>query len=108
MKKNYGKMLDHYFWFIVMLLPVILFVVTRYNNPTASQDFFAFVNTFSPFTFVQDFIDQATQTGTGQTFALSSYLAYVFGVELCHIFYDVLVFIPRLAHKWISKAVQND
>ena len=35
-------------------------------------------------------------------------LTYFCTIEVIHVYFDVIVFIPRLAHKWISKAVQDD
>lgn len=36
------------------------------------------------------------------------YLSYCVNIEIVHVLFDVLVFIPRLAHKWIGKAVQDE
>lgn len=35
------------------------------------------------------------------------YLSYCVNIEIVHVLFDVLVFIPRLAHKWVGKAVQD-
>ena len=36
------------------------------------------------------------------------YLSYCVNIEIVHVLFDVLVFIPRLAHKWVGKAVQDE
>lgn len=40
--------------------------------------------------------------------SIISYIVYVVNIELIHIAFDVIVFIPRLCHKWVGKAVQDD
>lgn len=107
-RRSYGVLFDRIFWFMMMILPIFIYFTLNYHNPTATMDFFAFVETFSPFTWLSNILDEVTMTAWGETFALSKYLAYAFGVELCHVIYDVCAFIPRLAHKWIGRSVQND
>ena len=35
-------------------------------------------------------------------------LSYCVNIEIVHVLFDVLVFIPRLTHKWVRKAVQDE
>lgn len=106
-KRRFAYRLDMLFWFIVMLLPLIVYYVMNFRNPETTE-FFVFMANFSPFSFIQDVLDSVSETAFGSTFALTSYLGYCVGVEIFHVLFDVIVFIPRLAHKWISKAVQDD
>ena len=92
------------FFFILFL--VCLCMLNK-RNPEA-PGFFVFLDSFSPFTFVSDIFDEVTQAAFKTTFAINKYLAYVAGVEVFHVMFDVVVFIPRLAHKWIGKAVQDE
>lgn len=98
---------DKFFWTVVMLLPILVYLTVNKQNPEA-PGFFVFLDSFSPFAFISDIFDSVTQTAFNTTFAVNKYLAYVVGVEIYHVMFDVVVFIPRLAHKWISKAVQDD
>lgn len=106
-KKRTAYKLDKIFWFIVSLLPVLVYLFINKENPSA-ENFFVFLEGFSPFPFISDIFDSVTQSAFNTTFAINDYLAYVIGVEIFHVMFDVVVFIPRLAHKWIEKAVQDD
>lgn len=106
-KRRLTFKLDAIFWFVVSLLPILVYFVLNYRNPSA-PDFFTYISGFAPFTFIQDILDDVTDLSFGATFKLNAFLAYCVGVEILHVLFDVIVFIPRLAHKWISKAVQDD
>lgn len=106
-KRRLSFKLDAMFWFIVSLLPILVYLVVNYRNP-AAPDFFTYISGFAPFAFIQDILDDVTTLAFGSTFNLNTFLAYCVGVEILHVLFDVIVFIPRLAHKWISKAVQDD
>ena len=106
-KRRLSYKIDAVFWFIVSMLPIIVYLILNYRNPSA-PDFFTYVLGFAPFEFIQDILDNVTETAFGAPFRLNAFLSYCVGVEILHVLFDVIVFIPRLAHKWISKAVQDD
>ncbi len=106
-KRRFSYKLDLIFWFIVSLLPILVYLVVNIRNPEA-VGFFDYITNFSPFPFIAEVLDSVAETAFGAPFALSGLLSYFVGVEIFHILFDVIVFIPRLAHKWISKAVQDD
>lgn len=106
-KRRFSYKLDLIFWFIVSFLPILLYLAVNFKNPEA-VGFFEFVSNFSPFPFIANVLDSVSETAFGARFALSGLLSYFVGVEVFHILFDVIVFIPRLAHKWISKAVQDE
>lgn len=119
---RFAYRLDKVFWFLLLMLPVIswglyLFSFTGYDKADASLISFSswltnqFVGT--------DFSNNIVYTALNSIFGPSgvfpifrpsflSFFVYLVNIEIIHIFYDVIVFIPRLAHEWISKAVQND
>lgn len=124
-KNRFSYKLDKVFWFIVELLPLITYMIfcvvqigTR--KDTSWISFYDFLGDYlglffaegNPFMSVLDAIFGSgssifpifRQTAGGVLF----YFVYVVNVEVVHICFDVIVFIPRLAHKWISKAVQDD
>lgn len=106
-KRRLTFKLDAIFWFIVSLLPILVYFVVNYRNASA-PDFFTYVSGFAPFLFIENILDVVTTTAFGAPFKLNAFLSYCVGVEILHVLFDVIVFIPRLAHKWISKAVQDD
>ena len=119
---RFAYRLDKVFWFLLLMLPVIswglyLFSFTGYDKADTSLISFSswltnqFVGT--------DFSNNIVYTALNSIFGPSgvfpvfrpsflSFFVYLVNIEIVHIFYDVIVFIPRLAHEWISKAVQND
>lgn len=106
-RRRFSYQLDLFFWFIVSMLPIIVYFITAYRNPEA-VGFLEFVTSFSPFPFIENILNEVSQTAFGGTFALSGLLSYFVAVEIFHILFDVIVFIPRLAHKWVAKAVQDE
>lgn len=122
-KNRFSYKLDKVFWWIVALLPILCYVLyvgfgdvkTNTGSLFTLPDFFV--------TYVLNgyaFADNVVWTtlygifGSNGVFPIfaSDAALYIFNwfiwVELFHVFFDVIVFIPRLAHKWISKAVQDD
>lgn len=115
--------LDKIFWWIIALLPIFCYILYvgfgDAKNSTGSlyslSEFFitfildgkGFANNVIWTTLYKIF----DSSGVFPVFTWESPL-YIFNwfiwVELFHLFFDVIVFIPRLAHKWISKAVQDD
>lgn len=125
MKKTTSRFafkLDKLFWFLVFILPIIswclyLFSFNGYGESQASLYSFwlwmsnQFVGSNGNSNVVYVTLDSIFgQSGVlpffGQSVLL--FVTYLVNVEIIHVFFDVIVFIPRLAHKWISKAVQDD
>ncbi len=103
--KRFADKLDRLFWFLIILLPLVLFYLCE---EWSFDSFSAFMSENFSFSFIETILDSIIEMTFNSNFALTSYLSYVVGVELIHVFFDVIVFIPRLAHKWVGKAVQND
>ncbi len=98
--------LDRLFWFMMWLLPLAVFAFCYAMEGSDLATFLAFLSENFSFTFIEEILDNLIQTTFNSSFAFTPYLSYVVGVEIVHVFFDVIVFIPRLAHKWVSKAVQ--
>lgn len=122
-KNRFSYKLDKIFWWIVSLLPVLSYILyVGFGNVKTSTgslytlpDFFvSFVLHGAGFSDNIVWITLSKIFGTGGVFPIftSDPPLFIFNwfiwVELFHVFFDVIVFIPRLAHKWISKAVQDD
>ena len=122
-KNRFSYKFDKLFWWIVALLPVLCYILyvgfgdvkTSTGSLYTLPDFFV--------TFILNgygFGDNIVWTTLYRIFGSSGVFPvftsdssiYIFNwfiwVELFHVFFDIIVFIPRLAHKWISKAVQDD
>ena len=120
---RYSYKLDKIFWFIISFFPLFswLIYLFSFSSYTASpltfyawlEQNFAFMGQISNSviysTFYQIFsITSVTSLFPTLSTSLMAFFTYLVTVEIVHILYDVMVFIPRLAHKWISKAVQDD
>lgn len=122
-KNRFGYKLDKAFWWIVALLPVFCYILyvgfgdvkTSTGSLYTLPDFFiTYVLNGSNFANNVVWTTLCGIFGSSGVFPVftSDSSLFVFNwfiwVELFHVFFDVIVFIPRLAHKWISKAVQDD
>lgn len=120
-KNRFSYKLDKLFWFFIQIFPLVCFAVYCIAGTRGSE---VILPTFNSFLVKMGFNYQqgnifysvlAQLFGANGTFPLFVdsggmilYLTYVLTMEVLHICFDVLVFIPRLAHKWISKVVQDD
>lgn len=117
---RFAYKLDKIFWFLISFLPVI-FYISAYLFFSSSEipSFTSFMSETwgiipAPnnivYSVLYDLFGSAgkfplvSQVGAGFFY----FVSYLIHVEILHVFFDVIVFIPRLAHKWISKAVQDD
>ena len=115
--------LDKIFWFVISLLPLFSWLVYlfSFSGYTASPlTFYAWLD--QNFVFMGQISNSVIYSTFYQIFSITSvsslfpvlstsflaFFTYLVTVEIVHVIYDVIVFIPRLAHKWISKAVQDD
>lgn len=120
---RYSYKLDKIFWFIISFFPLFswLLYLFSFSSYTASpltfyawlEQNFAFMgqisNSIIYSTLYQIFsITSVTSLFPVLSTSLMAFFTYLITVEIVHVLYDVMVFIPRLAHKWISKAVQDD
>ena len=120
---RYSYKLDKIFWFVVSFFPLFswLLYLFSFSSYTASPlTFYAWLE--QNFGFMQEISRGVIYSTLYQIFSITSvtslfpalstsllaFFAYLVTVEIVHVLYDVIVFIPRLAHKWISKAVQDD
>ena len=120
---RFSHKLDKIFWLIISLLPVLSWFIYLYGyvhfvtNPSTSVVYF--FNWLQSNFLITDFSSNPFYSvlfqifGPGGVFPLLdanvlSLFVWFLTIEVIHVCFDVIVFIPRLAHKWISKAVQND
>lgn len=122
-KNRFSYKFDKLFWWIVALFPVLCYIlyVGFGDVKTSTGSLFTLPDFFV--TFILDgygFEDNIISTTLNSIFGPSGvfpiftasppmyFFNWFIWVELFHVFFDIIVFIPRLAHKWISKAVQDD
>lgn len=120
---RFSHKLDKIFWLIISLLPVLSWLFYLYGyvrlNTDSSTVVFYFFNWLQSNFLIVDFGSNPFYSvllqifGPGGIFPLLdanvlSLFVWFLTVEVIHVCFDVVAFIPRLAHKWISKAVQDD
>lgn len=115
--------LDKIFWFIISFFPLFSWLIYLFSFSSYAQSpltFYAWLE--QNFAFMGQVSQSVIYSTIYQIFSITSvtslfpilstslmaFFTYLITVEIVHVIYDVIVFIPRLAHKWISKAVQDD
>ena len=127
MKKSgntrFSYKLDKIFWFVVSFFPLFSWLVYLFSfsgYAASPLTFYAWLE--QNFGFMNQIQNSVIYSTLYQIFSITSvsslfpvlstslmaFFTYLITVEIIHVIYDVIVFIPRLAHKWISKAVQDD
>ena len=103
MEKKLNNKLDAIFWWLIWLLPLIgAFVCLWCGNDNSIADFTTFIQGFS-FTFILDIISSMeSMLSFSLPAILTAYASYIVSVEIVHVFVDVMVFIPRFAHKLVD------
>lgn len=111
---------DRLFWLIVALLPVLIYLCTfiSYRFTTVTDTLPTFAEFISNFGVSQTSV---VYTSISDLFGLNGilplfnnnnsillYMAYFVSVEIVHLAVDFLVFIPRLAHKFMEKLTINE
>lgn len=119
-KKTVNHLADTIFWYILYFLPVICYLIYMLNEP--GQGNISVVNMETFFTsiglgFVADNVIVSTLTsifGVGGVFPIFStntpfiIFTWFIGVYITHLAVDFILFIPRLAHKFMNKFTQGD
>ena len=103
--KNLKSKIDAYLWAFMWVLPVFVFFVSYYRSGGAPEFFLWFEREGMVFPFVKDVLDNVWQMAFGDYLFLSGYISYLVCIEVVHCLFDAIVFIPRIAHSFIDRAV---
>lgn len=132
-KRNVEHTCKTLFWWFIYLLPLLLFVVATFKYLGSEVWWSWFLDVDGDFTsvpFMIDFLDlmtyfigegnvihsalidvcsfMAIRVNNHYSYALLLYLSYFISMFIVHLFVDFLLFIPRLAHKWMSAFTHTD
>lgn len=114
-RKTLVNIADELFWLVVALLPVLFyigqFLIYKFDNLASEiPSFYSYLASFGILTDSVVYTTLADIFGTNGVlplFAVDSpvllFLSYFIIVMIVHVAVDVLVWIPRLSHKWISE-----
>ena len=127
-KKNILVLVEHILWGIIILLPLLGYLVLPLGysigggsetNPSMPS-FTAYVTTFGVntgsgnviFTMMDNLMGRngvlPLFNNSSTAYGLMYYFTYFICVEVVHLVVDVILFIPRLAHKWMSKFTNEE
>lgn len=114
-KRTISHVVDCAFWFIVSMLPIVFYVIQplAYELTSVSEVLPTFSETMATFG-INDtnyiyvaIMDIFGESGLMPFFSSGSsvvlFLSYFILIQLLHVFVDFVLFIPRLAHKWLAK-----
>lgn len=111
---------DKIFWFFISFAPLIFYALYLLSHFKQSEyfSFYVFLSDYLGLSFSSNSVFSSlfsTIFGASGIFPVFSaqsgwlvFFSYLATIEVVHVLFDVMIFIPRLAHKWISKAVQDD
>lgn len=115
-KKTITHIIDCSFWALIAILPLIAYIVILWHSGSAGVDI-ATVFSRAGFDIVTD---NVIFNGLSQLFGVNGvmpfyandnlliYLSYFIFVEITHVAVDVLLFIPRFAHKLMNNNKVGD
>lgn len=118
-KKTVNHLADTIFWYFLYFLPVIAFLLFLIAEPSTTGNavnFLTFIESCG-FGFVQDnFIVAGLRDifGTGGIMPFFNtdvpfvIFTWYVGVIIAHLFVDFIIFIPKLAHKWLNKFTRSE
>lgn len=109
-KRTINHLSDSIMWYLIYLFPLLVILMGVFYNNTPMTFYNEFLSWFNLSTgnFVYDALEDLFGTGgilplfTGNWSFFISYATYFISVMLLHLAVDFLVFIPRLAHKYMN------
>lgn len=129
-KRTFNHILNKLFWHILYILPLIVFIIClTFNVNTSGDSEFNFVKSIDVESAIaqvwevclpvssNNVVSQAFDSISvhfnmqylfGQDSFLNCFFTYYVYVVIFHILVDVLLFIPKLAHKWIGGFIDEE
>lgn len=115
--KKFGSKLSGFIWWLLYLMPILVFIIAmckaNYSEYSYSQnlDYFSYFNldlmsnTFEPFNdYSFTFVNWNWLSNFGLT---NNCLIYILNwwttLSIIHICFDVVMFLPKLCHKFMKK-----
>lgn len=114
-KRTVNHLAETIFWNIVYFIPIFAFLILLFTGGSAIQLGSVFesiglnISTDSvAYTSLSAILGQG---GTLPLFAsgdLLVFMTYYINVFICHLFVDFILFVPKLAKKWLNKFTQGE
>lgn len=115
-KKTIINVADNFMWYLIYLLPLVALLILLAKNGATD---FSIADTFTSLG-LDIFVNNPVLTNLSSIFGENGilpffvsndiliYMSYFICVFIIHLFVDFLLFIPRLAHKWMNKFSGGD
>ena len=120
-KRTIANLVDSFFWLLVAILPIVLYLITcfSYKLTNATESVVAFLPFMKSIGLVDSGLiykslsDLFGSSGilplfSAENNAILVFLSYFVSVQIVHLAVDFLLFIPRLAHKYMNTFTQNE
>lgn len=114
-ERTQKNLFDNIFWYLIYLLPLIIWVVVSFrtgnivslSNALETMGLKVLENN----QILTNLSEIFGSNGVLPLFVSADillYISYFICVFLIHLFVDFLLFIPRIAHKWLNKLYGGD
>lgn len=114
-ERTQKNLFDNIFWYLIYLLPLIIWVVVSFrtgnivslSNALETMGLKVLENN----QILTNLSEIFGSNGVLPLFVSTDillYISYFICVFLIHLFVDFLLFIPRIAHKWLNKLYGGD
>lgn len=120
-KRTIANLVDSAFWFLVSILPLLLYLITclSYKLQSSTDSLTAFLPFMKNLGLMDSGIiynslsDLFGSSGILPLFsadnnAILLFLSYFVSVQIVHLAVDFLLFIPRIGHKYMNTFTQNE
>ena len=113
-KRTIKCLADTIFWYALYFLPILILILMSIHNPITSIS--SVISTLGLnvlqdniiFTTLSDIFGSGGVLPFFQSTDLILFFTYYICVYLLHLLVDFVIFIPRLAHKWLNHFTQGD
>lgn len=106
--------LDNVFWYIIYILPILAYLISICGHGDSSLTIIDYFNQFFPLatnvissSLVQIFGSNGILPLFEDGGYIIDFLTYFISCMIIHLAVDFLLFIPRLAHKWLDGFVSR-
>lgn len=113
-KKTIKRLADTIFWYGLYFLPIIILILMSIHNPITSVS--SVIDTLG-LSILNDSVIYSTLNdivGVGGILPLFNspdiliFFTYYICVYILHLLVDIVIFIPKIAHKWLNTFTQGD
>lgn len=111
-----GFIFDKIIWTTIILLPIVLYIILLKNNPSGYnfEDIFtsSILNYFgvrgnSFYSTIESIFSEIGVCAVTDLYGILYYITYIISVEIMHLMVNVMLYIPRIAMKWLRKGVDD-